>query len=813
MCNRCGHNNCGCPQPCTNCLEPEVYTVRRSPKPNFCANLLTQVKELFNLGGHKCTVKFGTPVLSGSSVTLTAQSGSVGPFEYSLDGISWQFSPTFTGQFNGTRKYYIRERKDSACIAAGYVTVTQGVCQPNWVSTGDQPECRNGFISNYESDGCGNFRWQPTATTCSAPCDIPVASSGFIYTGTCNGTTPNPNASVGVNGISGSDGWSYSLGTNYSGSGYEQRTPGIANQTVLIENLTQGNLPRYYTIRLWASANCWLDRTVMLPAANCGTACVNPSSLTAPNVVTATCVSNVIQSDGGFSWANIINSDKFGYSLGQTYTGTGYANATIFTGGFISVTGITGSTQVRYYTIRLFNGSDSCFYDRLIEMPATICNQSCIFPQFTFFYQNPTCTGNVPSSNGSMRVIFNAASTRYQIVQDSTFSITPNYANATHVTSLGVNTNVFANIGFAVDQPYKDYTIRVYNGNQDCYSDSTLRFPNPCFEIVGCVTPSYSGVVANPATCTSGAVIQNNASMKLTGLNNTNRYGYSIGSVYSGPAYGSAVTIVGSEIFINNLNGSPNASNYVIRIFNATNDCHADVLITIPGTSCTANCVNQPSFTAKAAIEATCNGDTVNNNAGVSITGIANATKYGYALGATYAGPAFSSGINVVGSQILVNGLPGSPTATTYTFRIWNGAADCYIDVTQVIPGKTCSVTCVNPTFSLSSTPPTCNGDGSSNNDGVLSITGLSNGTKYQLCIAPSWTCTPNFENSPIISGSGPHIVLNDLGFSSNQEFRDFTVRVYNGSATCYTTQTLRVFNPCVSCCELQINSVTVINS
>lgn len=813
MCNLCGHNNCGCPQPCTNCLESEVYTVRRSPKPNFCANLLNQVKELFNIGGHKCTVKFGTPVLSGSSVTLVPLSGSVGPFEYSLDGISWQFSPTFTNQFNGTRKYYIRERMDSACVAAGYVTVTQGVCQPNWVNTGDAPECRNGFISNYQSDGCGNFRWQPTTTTCSTACTTPVGSSGFIYAGTCNGATPNPNASVGVNGISGSDGWSYSLGTNYSGAGYDQRTPGISNETVLIENLTQGSIARYYTIRLWNTANCWLDRTVMLPASTCGAPCTTPSSLSVPSVITATCVSNVMQSNGGFTWANIINSDKFGYSLGQTYTGPAYSGASTFTGGFINVTGITGVNQVRYYTIRLFNGADSCYYDRLIEMPATICNQSCISPQYTFFYQNPTCTGNVASGNGSMRVIFNAASTRYQIVQDSTFSITPDYANATPVASLGVNTNVFPNIGFAVDQAYKDYTIRVYNGSQSCYSDATLRFPNPCFEIVGCVVPSYSGMVANPATCTSGAVIQNNASMKLTGLNNTNKYGYSIGNVYSGPSYGSAVTLVGSEIFITGLTGSSNATNYVIRIFNATNDCHADVLITIQGTSCEANCDTQPSYTAKAAIEATCNGETVNNNAGVSITGVTNGTRYGYALGTSYVGPAYSSGINLVGSQILVNNLTGSSSPTTYTFRIWNGAPDCYIDVTQIIPGKTCSITCVNPTFELASTNPTCTGDGTSNSNGTLSITGLGNGNKYQLCIASSWSCTPNYAGSPNITGAGPHLVTNNIGFLTGEPYIDFTVRVYNGNETCYTTKTLRVINPCTSCCDLEINNVTVINT
>jgi len=106
----------------------------------------------------------------------------------------------------------------------------------------------------------------------------------------------------------------------------------------------------------------------------------------------------------------------------------------------------------------------------------------------------------------------------------------------------------------------------------------------------------------------------------------------------------------------------------------------------------------------------------------------------------------------------------------------------------------------------------TCAGEASSN-DGKVVISGITNGTSYQLCIGQAtFNCTPNFPGAIPISGSGPIEVITNIGFSAGESSRRIWVRVYNASENCFLQKSIDVPNPCKSCCDMEINSATVNN-
>jgi hypothetical protein len=250
---------------------------------------------------------------------------------------------------------------------------------------------------------------------------------------------------------------------------------------------------------------------------------------------------------------------------------------------------------------------------------------------------------------------------------------------------------------------------------------------------------------------------------------------------------------------------------YTIRVFNGSATCFSDATLRFTNPCYQGSCV-QPTNNTAQAVAATCgtNGS-INNNASISIANIVNGNRYAYSVGTNYTGGSYDGAAVISSGQISITGLTGSSSATQFVVRIWNGNNSCFKDVSVTVPGVNCSPACTNPTFNITSTPPTCV-NGSAQPNATVSISSITNGSKYQICIDQTFTCTPNYAGASAISGSGPLVVYSTLGFDSNQQYRDFTVRVYNGVETCYLDKTLRIYNPCFVCCGLAINSISLTN-
>ena len=742
ICSQCGD--------CADCIEPEIVVVRRLPILNSCDWIADAVKDTAGNAQEPCTVKINSITVIGKTVTIVPQYTSYA-LEYSLNGESWQVGPTFTNQPCGNNKYYVRQRNYPACVASSYATVNTGCeCVPVWVLTNPLvTQCINGFVNNKRQDGCGNFDFVPTTTT-------------------CGGCVPN------VVDVS-------------------------PQETRCINNKVE--------IRTYDGCGVFGWRQTQTA---CGTVeCLPPTIPFGVSTTPATCDSlGFIQNDASFTFGPVSGADKYGFEIYDVDSdGPTYAGATVLPSNNIIVkTGLTGYTVTVVYLLRIFNGANDCFIDKYVPISGTICSP-CVTPVYSFTSVAPTCTGNVSSANGIVRLSSISSATKYQLCQDTTFTCTPNYSSATAISGSGP-INMLSNISFLTDQPYKDYSVRVYNGSQGCYLDKYLRFTNPCYNGSSCVNPIHNNPTTVIATCT-GTTPNNDAIININGIVNADKYAYSVGTVYSGANYGSAITISSGTISITGLTGSVNATSYVVRLFNNLNECYTDIPVTVAGKTCTVACV-VPTFTTKGATEATCTGTVPNNDAHITITGITNGTRFGYALGSSYAGPAYASANNLTTGTIAITNIPGNASATTYTFRIWNGAADCFTDVTQIVPGKSCPITCVIPSFTLSVTPPTCTAD-VANYDGVLKInSGWTNGTRYQVCIDSTFSCGNQYDDAPAMSGSGEIIVLNDQTFFSGETSKTYFIRVYNGSASCYETHSIVMTNGCTSCCSLAITGITL---
>lgn len=115
---------------------------------------------------------------------------------------------------------------------------------------------------------------------------------------------------------------------------------------------------------------------------------------------------------------------------------------------------------------------------------------------------------------------------------------------------------------------------------------------------------------------------------------------------------------------------------------------------------CAAACVN-PTHNPPTSIAGSCTGGTPNIDATITVTGIANADRIGISTGATYSGtPAYAAATPVAGAMHIFNGLMHN---TQYTIRLFNGADNCFTDVTIT----TASIACCTVTIN-SSTPTVC---------------------------------------------------------------------------------------------------------
>jgi hypothetical protein len=242
------------------------------------------------------------------------------------------------------------------------------------------------------------------------------------------------------------------------------------------------------------------------------------------------------------------------------------------------------------------NGSGCATYSLTKTSPATGNQQCGVFsitltvctevPSATLTPTIGTCTGTTPNNNASVVIsnVINADQAGYST--GTTYSGPAYGASGTvNITGGGTITGLTHNT---------QYTIRIYNGSNDCYHDYTITTPT-----INCASPCSVSQTHTTPVCnnnsTAGNATDDWFSFSVTGTvaNGSGNYVVKIGS-WTSPSIvsGQSVSIVG-----NGLSGNPslpaNGSSITVRVEDAvTSTCFAT--FTVSNAACsscpTPNC-------------------------------------------------------------------------------------------------------------------------------------------------------------------------------------------------------------------------------
>ncbi len=155
-------------------------------------------------------------------------------------------------------------------------------------------------------------------------------------------------------------------GTNYSWTGPNGFTSTTQNPNIASATATMAGT---YTVTVLSSGTCTATATTLVVVTPTTITCVQP--IVTPVVTQATCTGNLANNDAKIEFT-ATNADKYLISIGGTSSAT-YATATSLVSGGGILANIANPSIATQYTIRVFNGTDTCFTDLLVTLTPKNC--------------------------------------------------------------------------------------------------------------------------------------------------------------------------------------------------------------------------------------------------------------------------------------------------------------------------------------------------------------------------------------------------------------------------------------------------------
>jgi uncharacterized repeat protein (TIGR01451 family) len=122
---------------------------------------------------------------------------------------------------------------------------------------------------------------------------------------------------------------------------------------------------------------------------------------------------------------------------------------------------------------------------------------------------------------------------------------------------------------------------------------ATCTFPTGCTAAIATTVvvnaaPTYDAAPTVTAASCTNAVANNDAHIDFTTLQNVERADISVGSTYTGPAYGAASNLIvsGGAVSFTNLANPTAQQTYTVRLYSANNTCFTDITIALDPADC-----------------------------------------------------------------------------------------------------------------------------------------------------------------------------------------------------------------------------------
>ena len=609
--------------------------------------------------------------------------------------------------------------------------------------------------------------------TCA--CVAPTAITLSATPATCStGITANNDAKITVSGVSGGDKVGISTGNIYTGTAYTS-AQSLVGSTYTFIGLANPSGSQIYTIRVFnASANCFIDKTITLNEKVCNS-CAPPYDMTL-TPTSATCAGTLVNKDASIAISGVLNGDKVGISLGNTYSGTTYTTSASLSSGAYTFIGLTNPVGSQVYTIRVYNGSSSCFTDKTVTLTEKICATNCTKPSSaSLSIVAATCTGNTANIDAKVFVTAVVGGDKVGISVGSTYT-GPVYSSAQSLTSGAYNFTGLSN----PTNGNQVYTVRIFNGANDCYLDKTITLTQT---LCTCIAPTGTTVTPTGATCT-GSNANTDAKIAVTGVTRGTKVGLSIGNTYTGVAYATAQTLTSGAYTFTGLENPAGSQVYTIRVYNGSDSCYVDKTVTITEILCPPACV-KPTNIKLTPTPNTCIGALVNADGKITVSGVTGGDKVGISTGSTYTGVAYGAAQGLVGGIYTFTNLVNPTGASqTYTIRVYNGSDACYTDRTEIILKTLCA--CIPPTgLNTVVSTATCT-ETSANADAKISVSGIIGGDKVGISAGNVYTGAAYASANSLSLGA-----YTFTGLINPTGSQIYTMRVYNGSDNCYMDKTV----------------------
>ena len=205
-----------------------------------------------------------------------------------------------------------------------------------------------------------------------------------------------------------------------------------------------------------------------------------PSAAISP----ATCGASRANADGKITLSNFGATDHFDFNTGTTYTGSAtYASATaVPAGGVISST-LANPTTPQVYTVRVFSAA-GCTTDLQLTLNPVVCPKppggGCTAP-----------TGTITTPTGATCAIGTDASIAVSgVVGGDKVGISAGtaYTGSLYGSAIALSGGGYTFTGLINPSGNQAYTIRVYNGSDDCFTDYPVIVTEtvcPCKKVGG----------------------------------------------------------------------------------------------------------------------------------------------------------------------------------------------------------------------------------------------------------------------------------------------------------------------------------------
>ena len=454
-------------------------------------------------------------------------------------------------------------------------------------------------------------------------------------------------------------------------------------------------------------------------------------SFTASTVGTS-CNGLEARKDGKIQISEVISGKRYDFSVGSTYTGnTTYATAKpIPINGLLTDT-LSNPVGSRNYTVRVFD-STGCFTDRVV----TLLHRDCICPAPPFVVpeSQSVCDGD------TLRTIRGFVEPGITVDwYDEQGNLLKKGAVFFKPTQAGI---------------YYAEARDTISGCKGLVRVPSYAFVNP--------HPSFQAVVTR-GTC-NGTEVVADAKITLLEVKNGKRYDYNLGNTYAGnKTYDNATDIPTDGIVLKNLANPAVTVFYSFRVFDSTG-CFTDSVVTFEPRIC--ECPRPPFVVPES--QAICSGDTLRTVKGFVDSGVTvdwyDAPTGGNLLkkGAVFFQPT-QAGVYYAEARDTTNNCKGIIRVPSYAF------------VNEL------------PTFDLESQKSTCV-DFVAQNDGLIRVKNVRNGTKYDFSIGNSYIGDKTFDTAKDIPADS--ILFNQV--PNPVSIQTYTVRIF-GEPNCFTDKVITI--------------------